>query len=203
MRARTSSFRNALARCVAATASALLWAATAEAAEHDAADREIARLLGERLKAELTAALQHSPEHAIAVCNERAPAIAAALATEKNVEVGRTALRVRNPRNAPTAWQRAALEEFERRRAAGEELASMETVTTVTDAGVEERRYIRAIGTEALCTTCHGATIAPSLHQAIAAKYPDDAATGFQVGDLRGAIYVIRRRPLSGAVPGP
>lgn len=35
--------------------------------------------------------------------------------------------------------------------------------------------------------------LAPAAEPAIAAKYPDDGATGFNVGDVRGAVYAVRR----------
>lgn len=60
---------------------------------------------------------------------------------------------------------------------------------------IAEHRYMKAIPTEPVCTVCHGRQLPPTLQQAIAAKYPADAATGFEVGDLRGAVYVVRRLP--------
>ncbi|MDY6944259.1 MAG: DUF3365 domain-containing protein [Pseudomonadota bacterium] len=167
--------------------------AHARAAEAPGAtDREIASQLAAGLKGALTQALQVSPQSAIAVCNERAPEIAAKLSATHDVQVGRTALRVRNESNRPTAWQEDVLNDFQRRAAAGEPLASMEYSATVARHGVTEHRYMKAIVTEALCVTCHGQQLAPGLQQAIAAKYPSDAATGFSVGDLRGAVYVVR-----------
>jgi len=53
-----------------------------------------------------------------------------------------------------------------------------------------ERRYMRAIPTDALCLTCHGKTLAPDLAAAIARNYPGDQATGFELGQLRGAFSV-------------
>jgi len=60
---------------------------------------------------------------------------------------------------------------------------------------IAEHRYMKAILTEPVCTVCHGRQLPPTLQQATAAKYPADAATGFEVGDLRGAVYVVRRLP--------
>jgi hypothetical protein len=74
----------------------------------------------------------------------------------------------------------------------------MEYSATVQVNGRTERRYMKAIGVEPLCVTCHGAQIAPALQQAIRAKYPKDAATGFNVGDLRGAVYVVRTEGAAG-----
>lgn len=167
----------------------------AVAEEPAAVDRELASQLAKELKGALTQALQVSPESAIAVCNERAPEIAAKISAENNVQIGRTALRVRSPANRATAWQEEILNEFKQRATAGEPLTNMEYSATVQQDGVTEHRYMKAIATDPLCVTCHGQQLAPALRAAITAKYPADAATGFDVGDLRGAIYVVRRLP--------
>jgi hypothetical protein len=50
---------------------------------------------------------------------------------------------------------------------------------------------LRPIGTLGMCTTCHGdeAAMGPELRELIAESYPDDEATGFEVGDLRGWLW--------------
>jgi hypothetical protein len=170
----------------------MLIAAGSLAADTTDADRQLAKQLATELKAALSTALQTSAESAIAICNERAPQIAMKIAQDNSVQVGRTALKVRSPSNAPTEWQRSVLLDFQNRLASGEALAAMEYATTVQVDGRVEHRYMKAIGVEPLCTTCHGTQIAPAVKQAIRAKYPADAATGFSVGDLRGAVYVVR-----------
>lgn len=171
------------------------WSSAQAAEDPIAADRELARQLAGELKSALLRALKESPEHAISVCNERAPEIAAKLSSAHDVQIGRTALRVRNPANRPTDWQRDVLNDFKERAAAGEPLATMEYSATVEQNGTVERRYMKAIPTDGLCLTCHGQQLSPSLQQTITAQYPSDEATGFKVGDLRGAVYVVRRSP--------
>jgi len=56
---------------------------------------------------------------AVSVCRTRAPEIAARLSAESGAVVGRTALRVRNPVNAPDDLQRAVLEQFSVELASG------------------------------------------------------------------------------------
>jgi cytochrome c553 len=168
---------------------------SANAAEPNPADRELAKRLATELKGALSSALQTSPEHAIAVCNEQAPQIAAKIATDANVQIGRTALKLRNPKNAPSEWQRAVLLDFQNRLKSGEAIGALEYSAAVKTGAQTEHRYMKAIPTEPLCLTCHGKQLTPSLQQAIRAKYPNDAATGFDVGDIRGAVYVVRRSP--------
>jgi hypothetical protein len=61
--------------------------------------------------------------------------------------------------------------------------------------------YMQAIVTQPLCVACHGTALAPDVASALARLYPSDRATGFAVGDLRGAFVV--RWPASHAGPAP
>jgi len=155
--------------------------------------RQAAKALGGALMSELSAALAVSPVEAISVCSTRAPAIAAEQSADLHATVGRTALRVRNPDNAPTPWQREALEQFAGQLQAGADPASLEYAREVEVDGVAERRWMKPIMTAPLCVTCHGDALAAEVATAIAERYPQDRATGFAPGDLRGAFYVVWR----------
>jgi hypothetical protein len=153
--------------------------------------RQLALQLGSELKGELGRAIaEGGPVAAVAVCHTRAPEIAARLSVQSGAHVGRTALRVRNPANAPDELQRALLEQFGAELASGKFQPPLEAAFEINRGGQIERRYMRAIPTEALCLTCHGATLAPELAAAIARDYPGDQATGFELGQLRGAFSV-------------
>ena len=159
------------------------------------ADVETARAaageLGGALFAALSEALtQSGPEGAITVCNEAAPEIAAGLAETRAMEIGRTALKVRNRANAPDPWERAVLEAFQTRHDAGEPFAAMETADVIVEDGVKTFRWMKAIPMGAPCAACHGEAIAPSTLAAVAALYPEDEAVGFKPGALRGAFTV-------------
>lgn len=56
--------------------------------------------------------------------------------------------------------------------------------------GDDRRGYVEPILLQPLCLTCHGASLAPELQSRIDELYPDDRATGFEVGDLRGVFWV-------------
>lgn len=145
------------------------------------------------LKSELVQAMQTGgPTEAIAVCHERAGVIAETVSREQGVAVSRVSLKNRNPGNAPNEWQRAVLEDFEVRRSSGEppgDLAWQDTVDT--DAG-REFRYMKAIPTGGLCLRCHGEVLDAEVTERLSELYPDDRATGFREGDLRGAFVVTR-----------
>jgi hypothetical protein len=154
--------------------------------------RELSTQLGKELKAELGAAIEKGgPVAAIDVCRSRAPAIATRLSAESGARVGRTALRVRNAGNAPEDLERAVLEQFAGDLASGRVEGPLEAAFEIKREGGIERHYLRAIPTEALCLTCHGETLAPELAAAIARDYPGDQATGFKLGELRGAFRVV------------
>ena len=41
-----------------------------------------------------------------------------------------------------------------------------------------------------LCLNCHGVELAPDVAGRIAELYPEDRATGFEAGELRGVFWV-------------
>ena len=154
--------------------------------------RVIAQQFGAELKAELTGALASAgATGAISVCRKRAPEIAAKLSRESGAVVSRTALRVRNPANAPDDLQRAILEQFAADLAAGRSEMPLEAAVEINRGGEIEHRYMRAIPMDAMCLACHGQQLAPEVASAIARDYPADQATGFEQGRLRGAFSVI------------
>jgi len=154
--------------------------------------RQLTMQLGGQLKGELTKAIADGgPIAAINVCYMRAPEIAAQLSKSSGARVGRTALRVRNPSNAPDGLERSVLEQFATDLGSGPIDRPLEAVFEIRRGDALERRYMRAIPTDALCLTCHGKTLAPELAAAIAQNYPGDQGTGFELGQLRGAFSVI------------
>ncbi len=154
--------------------------------------RLLAQQLGTELKAELTSALASAgPTGAIGVCRTRAPEIAARLSRESGAIVSRTALRVRNPANAPDDLQHAILEQFADDLAARRTEMPLEAAVEINRGGRVEHRYMRAIPMDAMCLACHGQQLAPEVASAIAKAYPEDQATDFEQGQLRGAFSVI------------
>ena len=151
------------------------------------ASRELAAALQSELGSRLQAALaENGPVGAIEVCRTAAPGIATRLSERSGAQVGRTALRVRNPLNAPDPGERAVLEGFTQRFTVGES-SPLEDYQSFPDG---RTRYMRAIVTQPMCLTCHGSTLAEPVRNALAERYPADEATGYSTGDLRGAFVV-------------
>ncbi|MEO1205544.1 MAG: DUF3365 domain-containing protein [Pseudomonadota bacterium] len=170
--------------------------ATAQAADLDALTktaRTAAKSLVSSLKTELKSALKEGgPVHAVSFCKITAPAIAAAQSVEFGMQVERTALRVRNPANAPDAFERETMEQFLAEVAAGKDLATLERAEIVTnDDGTKTFRFLKPIPMGAQpCLACHGSSIKPEVSKVISDAYPEDQAVGFKPGDLRGAFSI-------------
>ncbi|WP_246237786.1 Tll0287-like domain-containing protein [Caldichromatium japonicum] len=147
-----------------------------------------------QLQSELKSAIQaNGPVQAIAVCKERAPAIAAELSESSGWEIGRTSLKVRNAAlNSPDDWEIQVLQSFEERKAAGEpvEQLSFAEIIQGEDGGVF--RLMKAIPTQDLCLACHGDHVSEPVLKALAEYYPQDQARGFKAGDIRGAFSLAK-----------
>ncbi len=83
--------------------------------------------------------------------------------TAENIQFRITSLNPINPHNAPDAWERAALQTFER--------TAVEHFAVVEEPGGRFLRYMGRLMTEQACLGCH-------------------AKQGYQLGDVRGGIRV-------------
>lgn len=132
------------------------------------------------LKQALVAGLEKGPVSAISACRMAAPQLADEASTA-GVRVGRSSLALRNPANAPKPWVRPLLEAYEQSPDRREPI-----VVAIDDDTVG---YVEPIFVQPLCVTCHGETLAPDLKARIDELYPEDQATGYAAGDLRGVFW--------------
>lgn len=155
--------------------------------------KAITKAFASSLKSELVAALQSGgPVNALNVCNAEAMPITSKIAAEHNAEVFRVSLKNRNPDNVPNDWQTKVLEAFDTRAADGEDIVKMASVDIVDVDDKKQVRFMKAVPTEGACLLCHGTQIAPDVQAKLAEYYPEDKATGYSLGDVRGAIVVIK-----------
>jgi len=155
--------------------------------------RKVATSIPPKLVAVLTDEMaKGGPEGAIGVCRDVAPQLAKAASAETGWAIRRVSLKNRNPRAVPDAWERAVLEDFDRRAAAGEAPATLEKAEIVVVAGKQEYRYMRALPVQSLCLNCHGTPeqLTPAVGRKLKELYPDDKATGYKPGDIRGAMTI-------------
>lgn len=146
--------------------------------------QSLKKTLGEQLKAALT---DGGPVNAITVCEQIAlPLTDSVSARHPNASVRRTALRWRNPVNAPDEAARAIMIDWEAALASGAPAQPQ-----VTRSG-DETRVLLPILTESVCLKCHGdpQSFSPELTSSLEQLYPEDHAVDFNEGDLRGALVV-------------
>jgi hypothetical protein len=139
------------------------------------------------LQAALAAAMaEGGPVAAIAVCESSAPAIPEALSVRSGAQITRVAARRRNPGAGVPDEVAGLYRELERAPLAQD--GTPRAVHRASDGGFV---YLRAIPMqEQPCAACHGTAIDPQVAAAIEQAYPDDLATGFRPGELRGAFLV-------------
>lgn len=174
--------------------------AAGTAAAGETTDKEAAMAataaFGKALKGELVSAMQSGgPLAAIEVCNTKAPGIAEAISLERGMEVSRVSMKNRNPDNAPNDWQAEVLASFEESIGEGEDASGLSWQRTVETGAGKEYRFMKPIPTGGVCLACHGKALDPAVAEKIAALYPEDKATGFSEGDLRGAFVVVKKTP--------
>ena len=117
--------------------------------------------------------------NAVEVCNKEAPAITRAVAEEYGVKIGRVSDRMRNAESRPPAWVEPII-------------AERPGLATQRRDGEGNLQAIFPILIAQPCLACHGAEeeLAPGVKDALARLYPDDEATGYSIGDLRGWFWV-------------
>ena len=157
------------------------------AANACAQDTELARgadLLApfkQDLQKALKSGLAEGPAAAIQVCRVKAPGIADALSVD-GVQMGRSSHKLRNPDNTAPDWvspiMQTYLDDASSRKPRAVELAG------------GHWGYVEPIMLQPLCLTCHGSELAPDVAERIASLYPEDKATGFETGDLRGVFWL-------------
>lgn len=135
---------------------------------------------------------------AVQVCSELAPSMTSRISRENGWRVTRVGTRVRNPLlGMPDAWEQTVLADFARRAAAGEPLQGMRFAAAVEEPNGRYFRFMQAIGVKPPCLRCHGpaASLSPEVAALLKERYPHDRATGYQVGDLRGAVSIKQPMP--------
>lgn len=158
----------------------------------DAAKAAIMELAG-ALQTELKASMQAGgPVAAIGLCNTRAIPITQEVATDHGLSLRRVSLKNRNPANRPNDWQLAVLKDFEQQKSTGKDIGTLAWSETVSIDGEREFRFMKAIPTQAVCLNCHGKDISPEVSEVLAIVYPQDQATGYIEGDIRGAFVATR-----------
>jgi len=160
-------------------------------AEEKAALEKGASLADASFKA-LSAQLQHAmkeggPAHAVDFCSLNALSIVDSLSAAHGAQIRRTSDRIRAPHDRPdaeeTRYLQAMLEEWK----AGATAADLSARAVVH--GESVAYYQPIFINSPACLKCHGIpgeNLDASALAVINERYPDDQATGYAMGDLRG-----------------
>ncbi len=172
----------------------MLLACTVNFDEELTISRSASKQLGTQLKNKLITAIQNSgPDTAIAVCNIEALPISSKVSKDHNLEVGRTSLKIRNPKNRADNWETKQLQEFAKQKKSGVNIEKLEAHEIINENGEKVFRYMKAILIQEPCLLCHGKQIAPAIEEKIISLYPQDQAIDYEIGDIRGAFTVKKK----------
>ncbi len=154
--------------------------------------QEFMQTLGGTLKKQLETS---GAESAVAVCKQVAPALADQYSRDGRL-VKRVSLKARNKTlGTPDAWEEGVLQGFNQAQGEGKPVASMEVAVVTDNADGRWFRYMKAISTQTMCLQCHGspADVSLGVKSLLEKEYPEDKATGYSVGEIRGAISIKRK----------
>lgn len=133
-----------------------------------------------RLSGRLMEVLTKSgPESAIRICKEEAPKIAQEISQQEGLSIGRTGVRLRNTHNRAPAWARAWVDQ---------KMDEPQFAVLSND----HVAALLPIRLQPQCLMCHGPKdqLAPGVLAKLNELYPNDEATGFEAGELRGWFWV-------------
>lgn len=143
--------------------------------------KEIASSAFLSLSGELAKAVKNGGlENALSYCNTNAIPLTDSLSNAHNVDIKRTSLKFRNPRNKPTEREKEILNQYELAMENGQ------IMEAIIDNKAERKTFHAPIIMQAACIKCHGAKSNISIYDSILKLYPKDLATDYTQGDLRG-----------------
>jgi hypothetical protein len=136
---------------------------------------------------------------ALPYCSDKAIPITKAVAAKNGVGLSRVTHKARNPANKASEAELAVIRQFQSELTAQHAPAPIAATNATQAVSV----YIPIVISNPLCLMCHGkpgTEVSTELQATIRRLYPDDQATGFALGDLRGA-WRVGFPPKAGAAP--
>ena len=153
------------------------------------ASRLLIKTLGGNMKKHMKAG---GAKDALSFCSMNAAALTAEVDSRlgEKVSVKRITLKPRNPANMAEGDEKEILEALENLKRNSVLLPKY--LLQKTESGY--KYYKPLLINKKVCLKCHGRNIAPALQAEIKKVYPTDKATGYKMGDLRGAVVVTIKR---------
>ena len=129
---------------------------------------------------------------AVSVCSDTAQLLTNEFGVERGVFIKRVSMKNRNENNYPDDFEKRILNRFELLKQNNEINNETEYAQIITEGDYKYLRYLKPIFVQAECLNCHGnqTDMMPEVNNLIAQEYPQDKATGYKVGDLRGAVSI-------------
>ncbi len=152
------------------------------------------KMLGGALKKEVKAKMKEDPSGSLAMgfCSQKAEEITKDVNKKipSYAHVRRTSLKVRNEANKPDSIDKVIMNEYQENI---QKNTFKPNDIKVVNIGNVYRVY-KPLLTKKMCLKCHGENISNDIKAVIKNVYPNDKATGFKEGDLRGVIVAQIKR---------
>lgn len=156
--------------------------------------KEIAQSTAKRMLSEVGKNMKEGGlMQAAAFCNAHAPGITDEMSTQNGVIIKRTSHKLRNEQNAPSPREQEMIEQYLKLKTDSQELKPL--VEKNADGSIQ---FYAPIMVADKCTVCHGVmneTLTVQNDSIIKTLYPNDKATGFKEGDVRGIWSITFPKP--------
>lgn len=139
--------------------------------------------------------IEGGPLQAITVCSDTAQELTNIIGEKNNVVLRRVTFKPRNPKDTADAFESKVLSRWHDEMSEGK-LDNETNYLEIMNIGDETyARYMQPIFIQGPCLTCHGGEnmISSEVKNLLKEKYPDDKATDYKPGDLRGAISIKKK----------
>jgi hypothetical protein len=132
---------------------------------------------------------QGGPALAFGSCHVDTTYLAYRIARAEGIAAGMTSGRLRDPTNKPKGWAADIVAAHTGRKA-------HDVKGFAVDLG-DRIGVLRPMVQTKTCASCHGTLdeLSPSVRRLIAERYPNDRATGFVEGEIRGWFWVEMPKP--------
>jgi hypothetical protein len=161
--------------------------------ELEARAQKAAQALMGQLKEQLQASMKSGgPAKAVETCHRIAPALAKQISEQEKLSIQRVSLKYRNPQGQPDAFETKILEDWQKRDTTeAQDKPKQYQISMVQSENGEKTqfRYMQSIRIQPACLKCHGEPSA-EVKAMLKQYYPKDLATGYKLGELRGAVSV-------------
>lgn len=126
------------------------------------------------------------------VCSDTAQLLTNEFGLQKGVFIKRVSVKNRNKNNFPDEYEQKVLNDFQEMLNSKKLDGNSELAELVKGGEFTYLRYMKPIVIQPECLNCHGSedTMIEEVRNLIAIRYPEDKATGYKPGDLRGAVSI-------------